>query len=78
MRVLFTAHGAPGHVHPVVPIARVAAQAPFVPTVERSGFCAFPAGIAQTVAAAFPEVRALRGRDELVVVHDDPADARST
>src|SRR5687768_5033159 len=64
MRALFTAPGSPGHVHPVVPIARVAAHAPFVPNVERSGYRASPAGIAQTVAEAFPEVRALRGGDE--------------
>jgi UDP:flavonoid glycosyltransferase YjiC (YdhE family) len=76
MRVIFTTQGALGHFHPLVPIARAAVQAghevafatqpPFAPTVERSGFLAFPAGLAKPVAEAFPEVLALRGSDELV------------
>jgi UDP:flavonoid glycosyltransferase YjiC (YdhE family) len=76
VRVLFTTHGALGHFHPLVPIAHAAAeaghevafatQAPFVPTVERSGFRAFAAGMSQTVAEAFPEVRTLTGRDEVL------------
>jgi UDP:flavonoid glycosyltransferase YjiC (YdhE family) len=75
MRVLFTTQGALGHFHPLVPIAHAAAHAghevafatqpPFAPTVERSGFLAFPAGLAKPVAEAFPEVLALRGPDEL-------------
>lgn len=76
MRILFTTQGELGHFHPLVPIAHAAVQAghevafatqpPFVPTVERSGFLAFPSGLAKPVSEAFPEVLALRGPDELV------------
>ena len=48
MRILFTCSAALGHLHPLVPIARAAAQAghdvafatpgSFAPMVERSGF----------------------------------------
>ncbi len=54
MRILFTTLQFAGHFHPLVPIARaavaaghevaVACAASFVPTVERAGFRAFPAG----------------------------------
>ncbi|HEY8291724.1 MAG TPA: glycosyltransferase, partial [Thermomicrobiales bacterium] len=54
MRMLFTTLQMSGHFHPLVPIARaavaaghevaVACAASFVPTVERAGFRAFPAG----------------------------------
>jgi len=54
MRILFTTIAASGHLHPLVPIARAATDAghevafacrpSFGPTVERAGFCAFPAG----------------------------------
>jgi len=54
MRILFTTVQLSGHFHPLVPIARAAVAAGhevafacaafFVPTVERSGFRAFPAG----------------------------------
>ena len=42
--------------------------APLVPSVERSGFRAFPAGMSQTASEAFPELRGLRGHDETVLV----------
>jgi hypothetical protein len=73
MRVLFTSHGALGHFHPLVPIARTAARAghdvvfatpaSFAPMVERSGFRAFAAGMSGTPADAFPELLNLGGRD---------------
>jgi len=54
MRILFTTVQLSGHFHPLVPIARAAVAAghevtfacapSFVPTVERAGFRAFPAG----------------------------------
>lgn len=54
MRILFTTVPLSGHFHPLVPIARAAiaaghkvafaCAASFVPTVERVGFRAFPAG----------------------------------
>lgn len=54
MRILFTTISGSGHFHPLVPIARAAAAAghevavacaaSFVPTAERAGFRAFPAG----------------------------------
>jgi len=54
MRILFTTAQLSGHFHPLVPIARAAVAAghavafacapSFVPTVERAGFRAFPAG----------------------------------
>ncbi len=54
MRILFTTLQMSGHFHPLVPIARAAVAAghdvafacaaSFVPTVERAGFRAFPAG----------------------------------
>jgi len=54
MRILFTTVQLSGHFHPLVPIAQAAVAAghevafacaaSFVPTVERAGFCAFPAG----------------------------------
>jgi len=54
MRILFTTVQLSGHFHPLVPIARAAVAAghevtfacapSFVPTVERVGFRAFPAG----------------------------------
>jgi MGT family glycosyltransferase len=54
MRILFTTVQQSGHFHPLVPIARAAVAAghevafacaaSFVPTVERAGFRAFPAG----------------------------------
>jgi len=63
MRILFTTLQMSGHFHPLVPIARAAAAAghdvafacaaSFVPTVERVGFRAIPAGFD------------LRGRPEL-------------
>jgi MGT family glycosyltransferase len=74
MRVLFTSSPDTGHLHPLVPIARAmvdaghevafATPAPFAPTVERSGFRVFPAGMTKTIAEAFPEHLALRGRAE--------------
>lgn len=73
MRILFTCTPGLGHFHPLVPIARAAAQAghdvafatsaSFAPMVERSGFRAFAAGMAGTPADAFPELRGLSGRD---------------
>lgn len=78
MRALFTCSLGMGHLHPLVPIARAmedaghqvafAAPAPLVPSVERSGFRAFPAGMSQTASEAFPELRGLRGHDETVLV----------
>jgi UDP:flavonoid glycosyltransferase YjiC (YdhE family) len=54
MRILFTTTGGAGHFNPLVPIARaatdaghevaIACRASFGPTIERSGFRAFPAG----------------------------------
>ncbi len=54
MRILFTTLQMSGHFHPLVPIARAAVAAghevafacapSFIPTVERAGFRAFPAG----------------------------------
>lgn len=54
MRILFTMVQLSGHFHPLVPVARAAeaaghevafaCAASFVPTVERAGFRAFPAG----------------------------------
>ncbi len=54
MRILFTTVQLPGHFHPLVPIARVVAEAghevafacaaSFISTVERAGFRTFPAG----------------------------------
>jgi len=54
MRILFTTAQHSGHFHPLVPIARAAVAAghevafacaaSFIPTVERAGFRAFPAG----------------------------------
>ena len=54
MRILFTTVQLSGHFHPLVPIARAAVAAghevafacaaSFVPTVDRAGFRAFPAG----------------------------------
>lgn len=87
MRVLFTSQPALGHFHPLAPIAQVlesaghqvafATPAPFVPTVERSGFAAFPAGMAKPTAEAFPELRALHGPEETAYVlgHVRPAQA---
>src|SRR6187402_2301934 len=76
MRVLFTCTPGAGHFHPLVPIARAledaghevafATPSPFVATVERAGFRAFPAGLAKTAAEAFPELLGLRGREETV------------
>jgi UDP:flavonoid glycosyltransferase YjiC (YdhE family) len=78
MRVLFTCQADASHFHPLVPIARAMAEAghevtfatpaPFVPTVERCGFQVFPAGMAQGVTDAFPEILGLRGHDELVLM----------
>ena len=72
MRILFTCTAGLGHFHPLVPIARAGMQAghdvafatpaSFVPTVERSGFRAFPAGMAELTAQRFPELRGLSGR----------------
>ena len=87
MRVLFTCQPALGHFHPLVPIARAlesaghevafATPAPFVPTVERSGFAGFSAGMAKPTAEAFPEVRALNGPEETAYMlgHVRPAQA---
>lgn len=54
MRILFTTIAASGHLQPLIPIARAAADAghevafacrpSFGPTIERAGFHAFPAG----------------------------------
>jgi len=54
MRILFTTVQLSGHFHPLVPIARAAVTAghevafacapSFIPTVERTGFRAFPSG----------------------------------
>ena len=73
MRILFTCSTGLGHLHPLVPIARAATQAghevafatpsPFAPTVERSGFRVFPAGMAESPVDAFPELQRLSGRD---------------
>jgi len=67
MRILFTTLQASGHFHPLVPIARAAVAAghevafacaaSFVPTVERVGFLAFPAGYdnrGRTIEELFP------------------------
>lgn len=72
MRILFTCTPGLGHFHPLVPIARAAIQAghdvafatpaSFVPTVERAGFRAFPAGMAESPAQRFPELQGLSGR----------------
>ncbi|MDP8922525.1 MAG: glycosyltransferase [Chloroflexota bacterium] len=87
MRILFTCSAALGHLHPLVPIARAAAQAghevafatqaPFAPTVERTGFRVFPAGMAKATADAFPEAATLRGPDigAFVLAHVRPAQA---
>jgi len=70
MRILFTTAQHSGHFHPLVPIARAAVAAghevafacapSFVPTVERAGFRAFPAGFDQRgheIPELFPGVR---------------------
>ena len=87
MRALFTCNPNVGHFHPLVPIARAmmdaghevafATPASFVATVERAGFRAIPAGLAKAVAEAFPEIRGLRGPDELAFMwaHVRPAQA---
>jgi UDP:flavonoid glycosyltransferase YjiC (YdhE family) len=87
MRVLFTCTPGVGHFHPLVPIARAGMQAghevafatpaSFVPTVERSGFRAFPAGMAELPAERFPALRGLRGRaaTEFVWLRVRPAQA---
>lgn len=67
MRVLFSCIGLFGHFQPLVPVAHgleavghtvaFACAATFVPTVERTGFPAFPAGFdsrGRSVAAMFP------------------------
>jgi UDP:flavonoid glycosyltransferase YjiC (YdhE family) len=67
VRVLFSCIGLFGHFQPLVPVARAldeaghavafACAASFVPTVERTGFPAFPAGFdncGRSVAAMFP------------------------
>ncbi len=67
MRILFTTVPLSGHFHPLVPIARAAVAAghevafacaaSFVPTVERAGFRAFPAGFdnrGRTIPELFP------------------------
>src|SRR6476661_3772654 len=67
MRILFTTISGSGHFHPLVPIARAAVAAghdvafacaaSFVPTVERAGFRAFPAGFddrGRTAPELFP------------------------
>jgi len=67
MRILFTTLQASGHFHPLVPIARAAVAAghevafvcaaSFIPTVERVGFRAFPAGYdnrGRTIEELFP------------------------
>jgi UDP:flavonoid glycosyltransferase YjiC (YdhE family) len=78
MRILFTCTAGFGHFHPLVPIARAGMQAghdvafatpaSFVPTVERSGFRAFPAGMAELPAQMFPELRGLSGRAATEIV----------
>lgn len=75
MRALFTCQGLVSHFHPLVPFARAmadaghevafASPAPLTPTIERSGFRAFPSGLAKPTAELFPEVVALRGREEM-------------
>jgi UDP:flavonoid glycosyltransferase YjiC (YdhE family) len=87
MRILFTCAAGLGHFHPLVPIARAGIQAghavafatpaSFVPTVEHSGFRAFPAGMAELPAERFPELRGLSGRaaTEFVRLRVRPAQA---
>jgi UDP:flavonoid glycosyltransferase YjiC (YdhE family) len=87
MRILFTCTVGLGHFHPLVPIARAGMQAghdvafatpaSFVPTVEHSGFRAFPAGTAELPAQMFPELRGLSGRaaTEIMWLRVRPAQA---
>jgi UDP:flavonoid glycosyltransferase YjiC (YdhE family) len=78
MRVLFTTQPAPGHLHPLVPLAQAlgtaghevmfACSASFCPTVKACGFTVIPAGLDWLESAfgvAFPrsaEVAATEGR----------------
>lgn len=72
MRILFTTLPHPGHFHPLVPVARAAAEAghevafacaaSFMPAVEAAGFRAFPAGYdapGQPRELLFPALRAM-------------------
>ncbi len=71
MRALFTTTAGSGHFHPLVPVARalveaghevaVAAPSSFGPTVEASGFRAFPAG-RDDAKGVDPELAGLMGR----------------
>jgi UDP:flavonoid glycosyltransferase YjiC (YdhE family) len=74
MRILFTTVQYSGHFHPLVPIARAAVKAghdvafacaaSFVPTVERVGFRAFPAGFdnrGRTASELFPGYSKMTG-----------------
>lgn len=71
MRALFTTTAGAGHFHPLVPVARalveaghevaVAAPGSFGPTVEASGFRAFPAG-RDDAQGVDPELAGLMGK----------------
>jgi UDP:flavonoid glycosyltransferase YjiC (YdhE family) len=74
MRILFTCIGAPGHFHPLVPLARLAEAhghevtfatgAAFCTVVEATGFRAVPAGFDYAGVPLddwFPQLRTLRG-----------------
>ncbi len=71
MRALFTTTAGSGHFHPLVPVARalvesghevaVAAPGSFGPTVEASGFRAFPSG-RDDAQGVDPEIAGLMGR----------------
>ena len=71
MRVLFTTTAGSGHFHPLVPVARalveaghevaVAAPGSFTPTVEASGFRAFPVG-RDDAQGVDPELAGLLGK----------------
>lgn len=72
MRVLFTTNAMAGHFHPLVPLARAAAAAghdvavacsgSFCPTVEASGFRAFPVGYESNSDPEFGQIMAEVGQ----------------
>jgi UDP:flavonoid glycosyltransferase YjiC (YdhE family) len=76
VRLLFTCIGATGHFHPLALLARTAQAAghevafasggAFCPTIEASGFAAYPAGFdyaGRPLDVWFPQLRTLTGND---------------
>ncbi len=75
MRVLFTSTPNYGHFHPLVPFARVladaghevafAAPAALAAAVAHTGFRHFPAGFERDISDVYPELSILRGPDRV-------------